>query len=235
MCFCVCFSKMITLKTYFCESVYIGKTTWVQFPGLFRIQYVTSQHISSKSNEYLHWKYEILSAPRLAWQLLLYNVQSLSHIIAVGLQSGQLLRWHLHLSGSCCWRLYGTFVEGLTTQSGCQSFSKHTAQEHIDQRVQTYISGRQPQRGFLGDVECILGTAMTRYAASLGQSVRNADKVKGSKADEKYSHNHKHLCFGSVSSCLSSAFWGFVWLINLFADERVANHHQGQGAPENHL
>lgn len=230
---------MITLKTYFCVKITgkevkndskhnkgnemddFAKVVTLAEPLGYSSQDCSGfsmYHKTSHRNQMTIYTEKILSAPRLAWQLLLYNVQSLSHIIALGLQSGRLLQWHLHLSSSCCWRLYGTFVEGLTTQSGCQSFSKHTAQEHIDQRVQAYISGRQPQGGFLGDVECILCTAMTRYAASLGQSVGNADKVKGSKADEKYSHNHKHLCFGSVSRCLSSAFWGFVWLINLFAD-----------------
>lgn len=96
-------------------------------------------------------------------------------------------------------------MECLTAECGCQSFPEHPTQEHIDKRVQTYISGRQPQGGFLGDVDCVLYTAMTRHAAGLGQSVGNAGKVKGGKADEKHSHHHKHLCFGSASGCLGSA------------------------------
>lgn len=87
----------------------------------------------------------------------------------------------------------------------CQSFPKHLAQEHVDERVKTYISGRQPQGGFLGNVECVLCLAMTRHVAGLSQSVGNAGEVKGGKADEKHPHNYKDLCFGSATGRLRSA------------------------------
>lgn len=96
-------------------------------------------------------------------------------------------------------------MEWLTAECGGQSFPKHLTQEHIDERVQTYISGRQPQGGFLGDVERVLCMAVSCRASGLGQSIGNAGKVKGGKADEKHAHHHKHLCLSPATCCMRSA------------------------------
>lgn len=147
----------------------------------------------------------------------------------------QMGLWHLQWSWGRRGGLHMTGVHMLTADCGRQSFPKHLTQEHVDERVQTHVGGRQPQGGFFCDVERVLRLARTRHAASLAQSVGDAGKVKGGKAGEKHPHDHKDLCFGSAPGCLRSALWGFVWLIHLLADERVAKHHQGQRAPENNL
>lgn len=55
------------------------------------------------------------------------------------------------------------------------------------------------------------------------------------KADEKHPHDHEHLCFGSSTCSLVSALGGFVGLVDLLADQRVANEHQGKRAPKYNL
>lgn len=143
--------------------------------------------------------------------------------------------WHLQLSGCCRGRLHGPFVEGSEADCGRQSFPEHLAEKHVDKRVQAHICGGEPQGRFLRHVQSVLRMALTGHAACLGESVWNTGKMERCKADEKDPNDNKHLCLGSAAGCMRLALWGFVRLINLLADERVANHHQGKRAPENHL
>ena len=50
--------------------------------------------------------------------------------------------WHLRLSWCCCGRLQGTFFECVMAECSYQSSPKHLTKEHVDEWIQTYISGR---------------------------------------------------------------------------------------------
>lgn len=140
---------------------------------------------------------------------------------------------HLHLSGGA--RLHGARAERPAEDGRRQFFPEHLAEKHVDERVQAHVGGREPQGGFLGDVERVLRSAGGRHAARLREGVRDADEVVRGEADEEHADHDEDLGLGPAAGGFGAAPRRFVWLIDLLADERVADHHHKQGSPEYHL
>lgn len=112
---------------------------------------------------------------------------------------------HLQVRARFHPRLGGSDLDGRAAQCGRESFPEHPAQEHVDERIQAHISGRQPQRGLLGDRESVLCLAGSHHAAGLHPGVRDPDEVKGGKADGKNCHHDEDLGFGAAAGCLRTA------------------------------
>lgn len=112
---------------------------------------------------------------------------------------------HLQLRARFHPRLGGSAPDGPAAQCGREPFPEHPAQEHVDERIQAHISGRQPQRGLLGDRERVLCPAGSDHVSDLHQGVRDPDEVKGGKADGKNCHHDEDLGFGAAFGSVTPA------------------------------
>lgn len=143
--------------------------------------------------------------------------------------------WYLQLSGGCRGQLQTALGEGLAVECGSQSFPEHPAQENIDQRVQTHVSGRQPESGLLSNVECVLRPTMVVYVSGLGESVGHPGEMKRCETNEKHPHHHKDFGLGPTAGRFGATTRGFVGLVDFTTDEGVTQQHQSQCSPKHHL
>lgn len=133
--------------------------------------------------------------------------------------------WYLQLSGGCRGQLQTALGEGLAVECGSQSFPEHPAQENIDQRVQTHVSGRQPESGLLSNVECVLRPTMVVYVSGLGESVGHPGEMKRCETNEKHPHHHKDFGLGPTAGRFGATTRGFVGLVDFTTDEGVTEQH----------